>query len=136
MDPDWPRICITLLTVAAFVLSAVGVGRIRKDASQAVGRMERERRLRDRFSTQLRLVKHGDSSPEEIQAATQRWRDQHAAAGLEPHSYKTINDGREPLAERIIVELHAGSRIDFWLVVAGISCGLAASIWSTWLPND
>ena len=39
------------------------------------------------------------------------------------------------LAERIIHELDQGSRIDVVLVGLGLLCGLAASIWGTWLPS-
>lgn len=136
MDLDWPRICITALTVAAFALSAIGLLLIRRDAAAAVGRMENERALRDEFAAELHVITHDENaSGESIVTAAELWKKRHEEAGLEPHSSQSVNDGREFLAERIIRELDQGSRVDVVLVGLGLLCGLAASIWGTWLPS-
>jgi len=134
MDLDWPRVAITVLTLAAFGLSTAGLVLIRRDAGRAVVRLERERHLRSHYSAELHAVtSRDDVTPEEREAAGLRWRQQHDAAGMYVTTWNTI--GEEPLAERIIVELREGSRLDFWLVGLGLLCGLAASIWGTWLPQ-
>jgi len=136
MEPDWPRIAITLLTVAAFVLSATGLLLIRRDTARGVKRMDADRAARTQFSAELHEVTHDPESTHEEQAiALTRWRQQHAEAGIEAHTYKTLEEGREVLAERIIRELEQGSRVDVVLVGLGLLCGLAASIWGTWLPQ-
>lgn len=136
MDLDWPRICITALTVAAFALSAAGLLLIRRDAARGVSRMEAERVARTMFSNEHRAVTHDDSSTQEQrEAAHALWMKRHEEIGIEPHTYRHIEEGREVLAERIIHELDQGSRVDVALVGLGLLCGLAASIWGTWLPS-
>jgi len=134
MDLDWPRVIITLLTLAAFGLSTTGLVLIRRDAGRAVVRLQREQRLRSQYSGELHAVtSREDVTLAESDAALQRWRQQHEAAGIYAATWNTV--GEEPLAERIILELREGSRLDFWLVGLGLLCGLAASIWGTWLPQ-
>lgn len=126
--------CITALTLAAFVLSAAGLLLIRRDAAAAVTRMENDRSVRERLRVQLKDDLAAAGTQEEADAAHQRWRVDHAAAGVEPHTYAIVESGREVLAERIIRELSAGSRTDLVLVGLGLLCGVAASVWSIWLP--
>jgi len=134
MDLDWPRVTITLLTLAAFGLSSTGLVLIRRDAGRAVVRLQREQRLRSQYSAELHAVtSREDVTLAESDAALQRWQRQHETAGIHVPTWNTV--GEEPLAERIIVELREGSRLDFWLVGLGLLCGLAASIWGTWLPQ-
>lgn len=136
MDLDWPRIAITVLTVAAFALSTAGLLLIRRDAARGVSRMEAERLARNTFSNELQAVTHSESTtPEQREAARVLWVKRHEEIGIEPHTYQHVNEGRELLAERIIRELDQGSRVDVVLVGLGLLCGLAASIWGTWLPN-
>lgn len=131
---DWPRICITLLTLAAFGLSSTGLVLIRRDAHRGVARLRREQRLREQYSADLRAVtSRSDVTQDEHDAALGRWRQQHTLAGIRITSWDTAGD--EPLAERIILELREGSRLDFWFVGVGLLCGLVASLWSTWLPS-
>jgi ethanolamine ammonia-lyase small subunit len=56
-------------------------------------------------------------------------------AGLDLQTIELAEQGREPLAEKLVEEFHGGSRVDVVLVGAGLLCGLAASIWGTWLPS-
>jgi hypothetical protein len=128
------NVCITVLTIAAFVLSATGLLFVRRDAAAAVARMDNDRTVRERLRVQLRRDLDAAVTDEDREAALQRWRDDHAAADVEPHTYQTVETGREVLAERIIRELSAGSRTDLVLVGLGLLCGLAAGLWSIWLP--
>jgi len=136
MDLDWPRIWITLLTVAAFALSAIGLLLIRGDAARGVSRMVGERGARRTFTSELRAVTRDEASTQDQrEKAHALWLRRHEEIGIKPHTYDNVEQGREPLAERIIHELDQGSRIDVVLVGAGLLCGLAASLWSTWLPS-
>lgn len=127
-------ICITALTVAAFVLSAAGLLHVRSSAAAGMARMENDRSVRDTLRAQY-LTEHAAASAQpEREAALQRWYDRHDAAGVEPHTRQTLEDGREVLAERSVRELNTGSRADLVLVGLGLLCGLAASVWSIWLP--
>jgi hypothetical protein len=136
MDLDWPRIWITVLTVAAFALSATGLLLLRRDAARSVSRMDGERVARDTFTDELRAVTQNDASTQDQrEEAHALWVRQHEEIGIKPLTYGNLEQGREPLAERIIRELDQGSRVDVVLVGAGLLCGLAASIWGTWLPS-
>ena len=136
MEPDWPRIVITLLTVAAFVLSAAGLWRARSGARDGVKAMNEERRLRDELLTEMQATTRSEDASHEAKAAANAiWHAKHEAAGLEAHDARAVRDGREFLAERIIHELDQGSRLDVVLVGLGLLCGLAASIWGTWLSQ-
>lgn len=131
---DWARLCITIMTLAAFGLSGTGLVLIRRDAQRGVVRLQREQRLRAKYSAELHAVtSRSDVTQQEHNAALARWQQQHALAGIRLSSWDTI--GEEPLAERIILELREGSRLDFWLVGTGLLCGLVASMLSTWLPS-
>jgi len=131
---DWPRIWITLLTLAAFGLSGTGLALIRRDANRGVVRLQREQRLREQYSADLRAVTtRSGVTQRERDEANARWQQQHELAGIRLTTRNTV--GEEPLAERIILELREGSRLDFWLVGAGLLCGLVASLWSVWLPS-
>jgi len=66
--------------------------------------------------------------------AFEGWVDGHKALGLEPWTRDSMDTGREFLAEGIIRGLEGSSRGDVLLVGIGLVCGLAASIWGTWLP--
>lgn len=136
MDLLTAKVGITVLTIAAFGLSAAGLWLIRRDAERGVQRMESERQVREQFSAELFAATPVDVSQADRDVANARWRKQHEDAGLEPHSWKSVDAGREFLAERIIRELGQGTRVDFWLVGFGLLCGLAASLWSTWLPSS
>lgn len=134
------QIAITILTVAAFGLSAIGLMGARRHAQLGVARMESERALRKSFQNDLhaqQAVAQDEPDREKAQAirdgANAAWVDAHVRAGLEPWSFTAVNDGREFLAERIIQELDTWSRADVWLVGIGLLCGLTAGIWDIWL---
>ncbi|PZE73439.1 hypothetical protein [Curtobacterium sp. MCBD17_019] len=130
----WANALITLLTVAAFILSSLGLYLVHRDAAAAVQRMEHDRDLRNRLRDEYHHALAAANSPRAREAASVHWRSAHEEAGLEPYTRDSIGEGREYLAERIIRELSAGSRLDFVLVGIGLLCGLAASVWSIWLP--
>lgn len=122
------NIMITVLTVAAFVLSTIGLLGARQHAAMGIARMERERTLRDRIRAEAKADEAlGGMRPDE-------WQNRHAAVGLEPVTYETINQGREFLAERIVRELDRTTKSDVVLIGLGLLCGLVASVWSIWIP--
>ena len=133
---DWSRSCITLLTVAAFGLSAAGLLLVRNSAAAAVQRTRRDREVRDRLLLEMEKVTEVPSQDTQLyRDAVDRWEAAHHELGLTPHTRDSVKRGYEPLAEMIIHELDQGSRVDVVLVGLGLLCGLAASIWSTWLPS-
>lgn len=131
------QIGVTLLSVAAVLFSAVGVLRLRRGAVSAQRRMDGERALRNEIRDRLRLrqkaAPEGTAGNEDLQMAMVAWRAEHEAADIEPFTWQSVNDGREFLAERIILELARNSRSGTVLVGIGLACGLAASIWGTWV---
>lgn len=135
------QIAITVLTVAAFVLSAVGLMGARRHAQGGVLRMEQERSLRQAFREELK-VRHAETQKKmpdvesfnaASRAASVAWLDAHSEAGIEPWTNRSVSEGREFLAERIIRELDTSTRGDVILVGLGLLCGLTAGIWDIWL---
>lgn len=102
--------------------------------------MEQERALREEFREDLR-VRHAEAQkvPDvegrnaASRAASASWLDAHNDAGIEPWTNRSVSEGREFLAERIIRELDTSTRGDVILVGVGLLCGLTAGIWDIWL---
>ena len=133
---DWPRIWITLLTVAAFGLSAAGLLLVRNSAAAAVQRTRHDREVRDRLLLEMETVTEVPNQDLQLyKDAVDRYEAAHRELGLTPHARDSVKRGYEPLAEMIIYELDQGSRVNVLLVGLGLLCGLTASIWSTWLPS-
>lgn len=136
----WAQIVITVLTVAAFVLSAVGLLGARRHAKAGVARMEDERVLRSRErARQDAACEQATREPDKARvaelrrAADSEYVAAHTTVGLEPWTLTSMDVGREFLAERIIRELDTSTRGDVVLVGIGLLCGLAAGIWDVWL---
>ncbi|TAJ48863.1 MAG: hypothetical protein EPO52_05695 [Herbiconiux sp.] len=136
------QIVVTVLTVAAFVLSAIGLWGARRGARKAAMQMDVERQqradIRAEYARLGALAKNetGKDRKAELEAEqAQYWMKAHAAKGLEAWSYTMIETGRELLAERMIRGLDSSSRVDVILLGIGLVCGLTAGIWGTWLPN-
>jgi hypothetical protein len=132
----WLKVIVTALIVGGFVLSVVGAWRLLTGSQAGVARMTNDREVRDSLRDQLRVAQaaaeKSDDRDVAMQAALRAWTEGHSAAGLEAHTIKSLNDGREFLAERIILELGASTRTDVRLVLVGVSLGLAASLLDVW----
>lgn len=132
---DWPRVCITVLTVAAFALSAAGLLHVWLSSRRTQARMAAEIALKRKIWDELDSVLATSTDTADREAAFLKRRDRHDEAGLELQTIELAEQGREPLAEKLVQQFHGGSRVDAVLVGLGLLCGLAASIWSTWLPS-
>ena len=114
---DWSRSCITLLTVAAFGLSAAGLLLVRNSAAAAVQRTRHDREVRNRLLLEMEKVTEVPSQDTQLyRDAVDRWEAAHHELWLTPHTRDSVKRGYEPLAEMIIDELDQGSRVDVILV--------------------
>jgi len=132
---DWPRVCITVLTVAAFALSAVGLLHVWLSSRRTQAEMAAEIALKQEIWNELAGVLSTSTDSGVRQAALLKREERYDRAGLELQTIELIEQGREPLAEKLVKQFYGGSRVDAVLVGLGLLCGLAASIWGTWLPN-
>lgn len=135
MNPDWPRICITVLTVAAFGLSAAGLVHVWFASRRSQAQMRAEVEAKQEIWDEMAEVLSVETDSELRQAAFALREERYQQAGLELQTIELAEQGREPLAEKLVEEFHGGSRVDVVLVGLGLLCGLAASIWGTWLPS-
>lgn len=135
----WQQVSITMLTLAAFVLSGVGLLGSRRHALAAVRKMDEEQAVRSRLTAQLidaQPVAAEERDQEMAQLlrsrANESRRTGHTAAGIKPRTRENADTGREFLAERMIRQVSSSTKTDSWSLGIGLVCGLTAANWSTW----
>jgi len=135
------QIVITILTVAAFGFSAAGVLRARSHARGSVGAHERDKTIRAQLTKRMEIAYDAataEPDPARQQqmrtAALDRWHAEHREHGLVPRTRDNADVGTEELAEKMLRgTLESSSGWDIALIALGLLCGLAASLWGTWL---
>lgn len=137
----WQRVVITVLTVLAFALASWGLGHAFTSTARIARRVEQVQRQRRQITQELheelQRIAGLDASPSDgarmTAVANARFHAAHKDAGIVPLGYQERDYGAEPVAESLVHDLSAGTRVDLLIAGAGLLLGLIASVWGAWI---
>jgi len=130
------RTIVLLLTVAAFILPTVAAVLAYRSASAAIveadnAAAEYDRIYSESLAERAKLDRTDDAGKAVLQAA---YAARYAAIGYPTPTYIGAASAPAYATSRAVHAALDGAKTNAWLALIGLACGLAASVWSLYLP--
>jgi hypothetical protein len=131
---DPARVAVLVLTLAAFFLPTIAALLAYRSAVAAVSKANREANEYERIYTAF-MAEYEATPRDGRRDVAAEYESRYAAIGYPAPTYTNAVSAPMHATARAVRSVLAGARSNAWLALLGLACGLAASVWSLYLPN-